>query len=83
MTPATVNGAVVAVSHRDDWGTRTCSMRKEGCLVDVAGCKRHVPAHLRGRRAQGLELREDPLPGATPRSEHHASLSRPPVRLRA
>ncbi|HET7808176.1 MAG TPA: hypothetical protein VFK71_06725 [Gaiellaceae bacterium] len=27
-----VNGAVVAVSHRDDWGTRTCSMRKEGCL---------------------------------------------------
>jgi concanavalin A-like lectin/glucanase superfamily protein len=33
-----VNGAVVAVSHRDDWGTRTCSMRKEGCLVDVAGC---------------------------------------------
>jgi hypothetical protein len=33
-----VNGGVVAVSHRDDWGTRTGSMRKEGCLVDVAGC---------------------------------------------
>lgn len=33
-----VNGAVVAVSHRNDWGTRTCSMRKEGCFVDIVGC---------------------------------------------
>ena len=33
-----VNGQVVGVSHKNNWGRVTCGMRKVRCWDDVVGC---------------------------------------------